>query len=174
MAKIGHLWAVGYDDVTGADRVCDQITKLAERHCLILLDRAVAVRYPDGTVTLDGEPVMVATIHGRLATFLAGLALGAPPLTSAAVDALTRGADATAAGISEDFVHDVEGLMKPGTSALFVFDDEGDMHAILQAIRGLGGTVLKTNVDPERAKLIQSTLAAKAVDYGPNDTPAHG
>jgi len=30
----------------------------------------------------------------------------------------------------------------------------------LEGIRGLGGTVLKTNVDLERAKLIQSTLAA--------------
>jgi uncharacterized membrane protein len=49
--------------------------------------------------------------------------------------------------------------MKPGTSALFVLDQEGDMPAILQGIRGLGGTVLRTNVDVKRAKLIQSTLA---------------
>jgi hypothetical protein len=33
------------------------------------------------------------------------------------------------------------------------------MDVILHAIRGLGGTVLKTNVDVERAKLIQATLA---------------
>jgi hypothetical protein len=32
------------------------------------------------------------------------------------------------------------------------------MEVILHTIRGLGGAVLKTNVDPERAKLIQSTL----------------
>jgi uncharacterized membrane protein len=49
--------------------------------------------------------------------------------------------------------------MRPGTSALFVLDEEGDMDVILHVIRGLGGTVLKTNVDLERAKLIQSTLA---------------
>ena len=36
---------------------------------------------------------------------------------------------------------------------------EGDMEVILHNIRGLGGTVLKTNVDVKRAKLIQSTLA---------------
>jgi hypothetical protein len=34
------------------------------------------------------------------------------------------------------------------------------MDVILHGIRGLGGTVLKTNVDMERARLIQSTLAA--------------
>jgi hypothetical protein len=33
-----------------------------------------------------------------------------------------------------------------------------------EIIRGLGGTVLKTNVDLERAKLIQSTLAAALPD----------
>jgi len=48
--------------------------------------------------------------------------------------------------------------MKPGTSALFVLDHEGDMEVILHNIRGLGGMVLKTNVDVKRAKLIQATL----------------
>jgi uncharacterized membrane protein len=60
------------------------------------------------------------------------------------------------------YVREVEGLMKPGTSALFVLDSEGDMEVILHAIQGLGGTVLRTNVDLERAQLIQSTLAVAA------------
>jgi len=34
------------------------------------------------------------------------------------------------------------------------------MEMILYKIRGLGGTVLKSNVDLERLKLIQSTLTA--------------
>jgi uncharacterized membrane protein len=53
-------------------------------------------------------------------------------------------------------------LINPGCSVVFVLDQEGDMDAILHAIRGLGGTVLKTNVDLEHAKLIQSTLSASA------------
>jgi hypothetical protein len=36
------------------------------------------------------------------------------------------------------------------------------MDAILHSIRGLGGMVPKTNVDVERARLIQPTLAARA------------
>jgi hypothetical protein len=38
------------------------------------------------------------------------------------------------------------------------------MDVILHTIQGLGGTVLKTNVDLERAKRIQATLAAAAPD----------
>jgi uncharacterized membrane protein len=148
-----------------AEQVRDEISRLGERRCLILLDTAVVVRYRDGCVTLNGEPfVSAANIRGHsFASFLAGLALGAPPLTGPAVGALLRSTGATGSDdvvIDEGFVSEVEGLMKPGTSALFVLDQEGDMDALLQGIRGLGGTVLKTNVDLERAKLIQSTLAA--------------
>jgi uncharacterized membrane protein len=50
--------------------------------------------------------------------------------------------------------------MQPGTSALFVLDQARDIDAILQGIQGLGGRVLKTNVDLQHAKLIQSTLTA--------------
>jgi uncharacterized membrane protein len=54
--------------------------------------------------------------------------------------------------------------MKPGTSAIFVLEQVGDMDEVLREIRGLGGTVLKTTVDLERAKLIQSALAASTSD----------
>jgi uncharacterized membrane protein len=126
------------------------------------------VRYPDGSITLDGELFCAATRLGghTFAGLLAGLALGAPPLTRAAASALVRGTGgiATEVGIDDDFIREVSGLMKPGTSALFVVDQEGDMDAILQGIQGLGGTVLRSNVDLERAKLIQETLAARASD----------
>ena len=67
-------------------------------------------------------------------------------------------------GISDDFVQQLAHLIKPGTSVLFVLDEVGDLDAILRSIRGLGGTVLKTSVDVERARLIQSTLAGATND----------
>ena len=163
MTTAAHLWAIGYNDMGRAEQVRAEITRLGERHCLILRDTAVVVRYPDGCVTLDGEPFVVVPKIQRhtLASFFACLALAAPPLCSAAVGALVSATGtAGSAGIGEDFINEVQALMKPGTSALFVLDQEGDMDEILQGIRGLGGTVLKTNVDVERARLIQSTLAA--------------
>src|SRR5262249_59420661 len=101
--------------------------------------------------------------------FLAGLVLGAP-LVGAAVGAAVAGAGTAAvmasAGLGGDFIKEIQALMKPGTSALFVLDSEGDMDVILHRIRGLGGTVLKTNVDVERARLIQSTLASPPTSTG--------
>jgi uncharacterized membrane protein len=163
---MSHLWAIGYDDMERAAQVREEIARLGARHCLDLLDTAIAVRYPDGSVTLDDEPFVTASIRrNSIAGFLAGLALGAPPLSGAAVGTFLRATgNAASAGredeIDQTFVTEVARLMNPGTSALFVLDREADMEAVLQGIRGLGGTVLKATVDLDRAKLIQSTLAA--------------
>jgi uncharacterized membrane protein len=168
-----HLWAVGFDDMEHAAQVHNVVSQLGELGHLILLDTAVAVRYPDGCVTLDGEPfVSVPYSRGHsLASFLATLALGVPPLTGAAAGTLVRavGGSAAEVGIAESFINEVQALMKPGTSALFVLDREGNMPAILQALRGCGGTILKSNVDVARAKLIQSTLsgAGDQAERGP-------
>ena len=165
MASSGHLWAVGFDDIAGAERLRDEIVRLGwDKHYLVLSDVAVVARHADGSFTLEREPFpAVSNILGCSAVgFLAGLLIGAPAI-GAAVGALVGGAGSAAAasvGISNDFVEEVKALMKPGTSALFVLDSEGDMEVILRGIRGLGGTLLKTNVDVERARLIQSTLAA--------------
>ena len=165
MATSSHLWAVGFDDVKQASTVRDEIVRLGRaQNYLLLEDVAVAVRHPDGSFTLEREGLEAASnVLGLSAVgFLAGLVLGVP-LVGAAIGAAVAGAGTVgvmaSAGISGDFIKEVQALMKPGTSALFVLDDEGDMDVILNRLRGLGGAVLKTNVDVERAKLIQSTLA---------------
>jgi uncharacterized membrane protein len=172
----GHLWAIGYDDMERAGQVRDKITALGwGGPYFSLSDVSVAVRHRDGSLTIDREPFpAVAGVLGcAVAGFIAGLVVAAP-LTGAAVGALLGGAETALAarvGIGDDFVRDVEAMMKPGTSVLFVLDDEGDMDVILHTIRGLGGTVLKTNVDVERARLIQATLAGSP---SPRDRPRTG
>jgi uncharacterized membrane protein len=176
-----HLWAIGYNDTTRANQVRNEITNLGwgsgrAGKYLLLYDIAVVVRHSDGSFTFDreafpgGANILACTAVG----FLAGLVLAAP-LAGAAVGALLGGAGTAAlaaeAGISDNFVREVERLMQPGTSALFILDDTGDMEVILHAIQGLGGTVLKTNVDPERARLIQSTLAQPQQEPSPVHHP---
>jgi uncharacterized membrane protein len=164
MTQRDRLWAVGFDRVERAAEVRADILKLGARRCLIVLDTAVAVCYPDGIVTLNGERFLgnISSRPHTLASFIAAIALGVPPLTEAVIGTRARNASPASdrIGIDETFVGEVETLLKPGTSALFVLDEEGDMDALLHGIQGLGGTVLKTTVDLERAKLIQSTLAA--------------
>lgn len=166
MTRGEHLWAVGYDDMGRANQVRDEIIRLGwVKHHLLLNDLAVVVRHLDGSFTVDRErfPAAPNLLGCSAVGFLAGLVLGVP-LVGATIGAMVGGAGTaiglTSAGIDGAFVTEVQGLMKPGTSAIFLLDSEGDMDMILHGIRGLGGTVLKTNVDVERARLIQSTLAA--------------
>jgi len=157
-----------------ANQVCDEIISLGwHKHYLILDDVAVVVRHPDGSFTLNREALPAASnvLGCSVVGFLAGLVLGAP-LSGATIGAMVGGAGTAISAsvvIGDDFVREVKELMKPGTSAIFVLDDEGDMDVILHALRGLGGTVLKTNVDLEHAQLIQSTLAAPPAQTSKSD-----
>jgi uncharacterized membrane protein len=176
MTKFGNLWAIGYDDMERANQVRDEIIGLGwDKRYLILDDIAVVVRHPDGSFTLNREKLSAATniVGSSIVGFLAGLVIGGP-ITGALIGALVGSVASTVAvstsvGIGDDFIKEVEKLMKPGTSAIFVLDEEGDMDVILHQIRGLGGTVLKTNVDLERAQLIQSTLAAPSTQTTKSD-----
>src|SRR4030095_4754325 len=161
-----HLWAVAYDHMERANQVRDVVVRLGwDKNRLILNDVVVVVRHLDGSFTLDRErfPSAANVLGASTVGFIVGLVIGVP-MVGAAIGAMVGGAGTalvlTSAGISDDFVAEVQESMKPGTSALFVLDTGGDMELILHTIRGLGGTVVKTNVDVERARLIQSTLAA--------------
>jgi len=176
-----HLWAVGYDDMARAAQVRDEITNLGwgsgrAGKYLLLEDIAVVVRHADGSFTFDRKPFpgVANALACTAVGFLAGLAVAAP-LAGAGVGVLLGGTFAAGmaieAGISDAFIREIERLMRPGTSALFILDDAVDMEVILHTIQGLGGTVLKTNVNPERAKLIQSTLATTLSEQNQPITP---
>ncbi len=166
MTETAHLWAIGYASMERAESVRQEIVRLGETHCMKILDTAVVVRYPDGRMTLNGKLFRNPTDFRShtLTSFLAGLALAEQPYTGHAVRAWTKCAGGVCPDtqIDEEFVNEVQTLIKPGASALFVLDCECDMDAILQGVQGLGGTVLKTNVAPEWAKQIQSALAQAA------------
>jgi uncharacterized membrane protein len=165
MTTTKHLWAIGFDDVTRAERVRDEIMRIGrDPDALSLKDVAVVVRHPDGSSTIDRQPVAALNyfLQCTAVGFLTGVVLCAP-LAGATVGAMMGGADiaaSTALGIHNDFIQEVEGMLKPGTSALFVLDVPKNLDMILDQIRGLGGTVLRTNVDVDRARLVQSTLSA--------------
>jgi uncharacterized membrane protein len=148
-----------------ANQVRDEIIGLGwDKHYLLLQD--TVVRHEDGSFTLNREkfPAAGNILGCSVVGLLAGLVVGAP-IPGATIGAMIGGigttvAVSTSVGIGNDFITEVKGLMKPGTSALFVLDDEGDMDVILHQIRGLGGTVLKT---------IQSTLAAPSTQTTKSD-----
>jgi uncharacterized membrane protein len=169
MSYTGRLWAIGYDNEQGADTLRAEVAALGFAggeigRDLMLLDLAVAVRHADGTFSLERKPFPRVSniLNDSTVGFLAGLVLALPICSSTAAAILGAGGSAEGdARIDDDFVCEVQAMMKPGTSVLFILDEGGDIEAIQRTLHGLGGKVLKTNVDVERAKLIQVTLAAE-------------
>jgi uncharacterized membrane protein len=164
MARTSNLWAVVYDDAASAKMARTAVCGLQDAQCLILDDVLLVTRLPDGSFKVDRDlsPVVGAAGSCGLVGLLAGLVVG-QPLVGGAAGALVGGALAAAAarvGIDKEFVREVEALMTPGASVLFVMDEWSDREAVLYQLGGLGGKVLKTNVDPEWAKEVQATLDA--------------
>jgi uncharacterized membrane protein len=169
MTTTPHLWVLAYDDMQRAFQVRDRIAELGwgpghAAKYIVLLDIAVVVRHLDGTFTVDRRsfPGVANILTCSAVGLLAGLVVAAP-LVGAALGAMIGVAGTISSiggGIGTPFIREIEKVMQPGTSALFILDEDCDIDMILHTLQGLGGTVLKTNVDPERAQLIQSTLAA--------------
>ena len=127
MTPIRHIWAIGFDDTGRADEVRDKITKLGrDRDDLTIKDVAVVVRHPNGSFTLDREPLaaLMYVLGCAALSFITG-AVVAAPLTGATAGAMMSAAGIAASAalvIDMGFIREVEALMKSGTSALFVLD----------------------------------------------------
>jgi uncharacterized membrane protein len=164
MDNLGHLWAIGYDTPTGAAAVRDRLMQLQGDHFLILADAIVVVRRPDGTFHFEREPqtpeldILGCGLLGALLGLvvlqpLAGAAIG---VAAGAIGSLV----ASHVGIDSDFIGAVQGLMQPGTSVLFLLANSTDEEVVLHRISGLGGTILKTNVELAWAERVRQALTA--------------
>jgi uncharacterized membrane protein len=166
MDDLGHLWAIGFDTPTRAAEVRSEVLQLLADHYLILADVIVVVRRPDGTFQYEREQNQpVANILGcGLVGALIGLVV-LHPLEGAAIGSAVGAAGSLAAhyvGLCDDFIRSVQDLMRPGTSALFLLANATDEDVVLHQIRGLGGSILKTNVDLAWAERVRQALASGA------------
>jgi uncharacterized membrane protein len=66
-------------------------------------------------------------------------------------------------GIETDFQKGIRNLLKPGTSALFMVVDNASPDRALEALRGHGGTVLKSSLVPDAERELQEALHGQPV-----------
>src|SRR4051812_4290563 len=130
MLTSSHLWAVGFDDAHRAEQVRTEIIGLrGPQPYLFVHDTTVVVRHTDGSLTIDREPFPVVgnVLGSSTLGLIAGLIVGLP-FTGAAIGAAVGSCGSAlhaTVGIDESFIRDVSAMLRPGTSALFVLDDEG-------------------------------------------------
>jgi uncharacterized membrane protein len=160
----GNLWVIAFEDAAHAEAFRGELLSLQTTKVLTLTDMVLVVRNLDGSfVTTRDSFSASGTIFGAsLAGFLAGLVL-MQPLLGATIGAALGTAGATALsgiGIDDSFIHEAGNLIKPGTAALVLLSNMTDRNVLLHNLRGLGGKVLKTDVDLDSAKQVQAALEA--------------
>lgn len=157
------LVAIGYSDEATAEAARMTVAGL-EEDLIIQADQVAAIRRDqDGkyhiTTTHGGASTGGGAVWGGFWGFLfgliffvpfAGLALGA------GMGALFGHLGEKA--IDKEFQNQVRDQVQPGTSALFMIIEKATPDKAIEALKGYGGTVIKTSLSDEDTQKLQEAL----------------
>ena len=158
---MSDLIAIGYPDETTAQAASDEAHRLA-RDLIIEPDAiAVIVRDKEGKfhVHTNHSPVGAGATWGMFWGLLFGLLFFIPIFglaIGAGMGALMG--KITKSGIDREFQDQVRGMLKPGTSALFLMVEKVTPDKAIDALSQYGGTVLKSSLSKEGEQELQDAL----------------
>jgi uncharacterized membrane protein len=165
MIQMSELIAIGYNDENTAAAAGDEARRLAKD--LIIEADAIAVIRRDAEgkyhVTTTHHPVGTGATWGMFWGLLFGLLFFIPVFglaVGAGMGALMG--KITKTGISKEFQEQVRGMVKPGTSALFMVVEKVTPDKAVEALSQFGGTVLKSSLSKDAEKELQAELSGKA------------
>src|SRR5881396_1429726 len=158
---MADLIAIGYPDEATAEAAAEEARRLARD--LIIEPDAIAsiVRDREGKyhVHTSHHPVGAGATWGMFWGMLFGLLFFIPVFgmaVGAGLGALMG--KVTKTGIDSQFQDQVRGMLKPGTSALFLMVEKVTPDKAVEAMSKYGGTVLKTSLSKEGEADLQDAL----------------
>jgi uncharacterized membrane protein len=158
---MSHLAVIGFDDQFKADEVRVEVLRLQRECALDLEDAAVAVKKPDGTVSLHQtyNLAKAGAVGGGFWGLLIGTLFLSPILGIVAGASAGAVAGALAdVGIEDDFMQNVAATLRPGTSALFILVRTAPPEILLQTMHTAGGKVLQTSLGHVDEARLRSAL----------------
>jgi uncharacterized membrane protein len=125
-------------------------------------DAVVAVKDDRGGIKLNQlfQPVAQGAVSGMLWGSLIGL-LFMMPLAGAAVGAASGALGGRLAdlGINDDFMRQAARTLQSGNAALFLLIRKMTTDKVLAALRGAGGTVMRSSFDESKEEALRAALA---------------
>jgi uncharacterized membrane protein len=158
---MSDLIAIGYPDESTAEDAAEEARRMA-RDLIIEPDAiAVIVRDSEGKyhVHTSHHPVGAGATWGMFWGLLFGLLFFIPVFgiaIGAGLGALMG--KITKSGIDKTFQDQVRGMLKPGTSALFLMVEKVTPDKAVEGLSKFGGTVLKTSLSREGESELQDAL----------------
>jgi uncharacterized membrane protein len=158
---VADLIAIGYEDEKTALEAMRAAEDLAADLIIQPDQIAAIVRHKDGKfqVVTNHHEVGGGAAWGGFWGLLFGLLFFVPVLgfaVGAGVGVLMG--KLAKAGIDREFEEQVRGLVKPGTSALFLIVEKVTPDKAAAALSQFGGTVLKSSLSKETEQLLQEEL----------------
>jgi len=158
---MSDLIVVGYDDEHKAEEVRLRLIKMQHEYLVDLEDAVVAVRNQAGEVKL--HQIHNLTTAGAISGGFWGALIGLiflSPLIGAAIGAAAGavGGALTDIGIDDNFMKELAGTLKPGSSVLFVLVRKMTVDKVLEQLHGTGVKILKTSLSHDDEAKLQGAL----------------
>jgi uncharacterized membrane protein len=164
---LSDLLVIEFPSEAKAEGVREMLLAMQKEYLIELGDAVVVVKDDNGRVKLSQlfQPAAHGAVSGMLWGSLIGL-IFMMPLAGAAVGAAS-GALAgrlTDLGINDEFMKQAARTLRSGNAALFLLIRKMTTDKVLAALRGAGGTVLRSSFDETKEEALQAALAgARAV-----------
>jgi uncharacterized membrane protein len=164
---VSDLIVIEFPSEAKAEGVREMLLAMQKEYLIELGDAVVAVKDDRGRVKLNQLFQPVA--HGAVSRMLWGSLIGLifmMPLAGAAIGAASGALGGRLAdlGIDDDFIKQAARTLQSGNAALFLLIRKMTTDKVLAALRGAGGTVLRSSFDETKEEALQAALAgARAV-----------
>ena len=160
---MSDLVVIVYPTEAKAEEMRTKLLGLQKEYLIEISDAVIAVKQDSGKVKLN--QLMNTTAVGALSGGFWGLLIGSlflMPLLGASLGAASGalGGALTDFGINDAFMKELSASLQPGNAALFVLIHKMTTDKVLDAIKGTGGTVLKTSLDHTKEQALRDALAA--------------
>lgn len=159
---MSDLVVIAFDSEEKAEAVRDRVLKMQSQYLIELEDAVVAVKRENGHVKLNQmvNPMAISAASGTMWGAIIGM-IFLNPLAGAAIGAASGaiGGALTDLGINDRFMKDVASAISPGQAALFLLIRKFTADKVLEDLKGIGGTVLRTSFDHTKEDALRAALA---------------
>jgi uncharacterized membrane protein len=159
---LSDLLVIEFPSEAKAEGVREMLLAMQKEYLIELGDAVVAVKEANGRVKLNQlfQPITQGTVSGALWGSLIGL-LFMMPLAGAAIGAASGalGGKLADLGINNEFMRQAARTLQSGNAALFLLIRKMTTDKVLAALRGVGGTVMRSSFDETKEEALQAALA---------------
>ena len=158
---MSDLLVIEFPSEAKAEGVREMLLAMQKEYLIELGDAVIAVKDDRGRVKLNQlfQPVAHGAMSGMLWGSLIGL-LFMMPLAGAAIGAASGALGGRLAdlGINDEFMKQAARTLQSGNAALFLMIRKMTTDKVLAALRGAGGTVLRSSFDETKEEILQAAL----------------